>query len=145
VYCKVGCYIGQRLTQICGTSKEAYALVAGWRCHLIALTSLTGGLTQRLHMSRVTIEYFIICHRRRRWRWYPAGESQVLHDKVLTLLGCRGMSYGLCRYSSDSLGERWRCTPRAASSPGNSKWRMPRLCNSRGEALEASIDRGRLR
>jgi hypothetical protein len=37
--------------------------------------------------------------------------------------------------------------PRAASSPGSSRsgrW-LPRLCNSLGEALEASIGRGSLR
>jgi hypothetical protein len=78
----------------------ARAYVANWREQL----------KQRLHMSGVAIEYLIVRHRRRRRRRHPARESQTLHDKVLTSLGCRDVGQALRRYPPALLGERGRWT-----------------------------------
>jgi hypothetical protein len=53
----------------------------------------------------------------------------------------------MCHYLSASLGERGRCTSAEGRliSGQFKKWWLRLLCNSLGEALEASIDRGRLR
>jgi hypothetical protein len=74
-------------------------------------------------------------------RWKVPGASwQGTH--LAWLLG-----YELCHYPFASLGERGQCTSVEGHliSGQLEKWCLPRLCNSLGEALEASIGRGRLR
>ena len=122
MYCKLGCYIEQRSTQICAAGKETYALAARRRRRLRGPTSPTRGNNSRnaciwagslLNISSYAFLADIDGD------GFPLEKSRTLHDKVLISLGCRDMSYALRRYPPASLGERWRS--RAISSAGSSR------------------------
>jgi hypothetical protein len=124
VYCKLGCYIGPRSTQIYGAGKETYALATGqWR-RLCAPTSPTGG--NNSHNAYIwvgsplnTSSYVIADVDGGGIPLESPGRFMTRYSPCLAveILAVACAAIRLLRLGSDG----GVCSPRAASSPGSSR------------------------